>query len=314
VKDVSSVLPGQIMNPPLNTCSICDTPLPLHRARLGHLCGNSICQWKHNCLPESQRCRVCDRALSHSQLPFRLCSDPKCFRTRAAERQAAERLKQLEAERELAEQKVKMHTLRDANAEKIGIREPGAYPLAMVPAYSAPIGTLPEKRKRVFLDKLALLIEKVSIGRDGSAEVGERAPIPNPEAVSTSITSNVIERACTECKGSCCRNGDTEAYLIVGTIGRYWDAHPGMRTEEILEAYAARLGETTYEGSCVFHGPHGCGLSRDMRSDTCNDFYCHGLKEYFREIDGQPPDRAFLVSVENDGTIRNSTFIGSTGE
>ena len=41
--------------------------------------------------------------------------------------------------------------------------------------------------------------------------------------------------------------------------------------------YLGKLGGTTYRGSCIYHGAAGCELPREMRSDTCNGFYCADL-------------------------------------
>ena len=96
---------------------------------------------------------------------------------------------------------------------------------------------------------------------------------PNEEAVLASNPS-ILDQACARCRGHCCRNGGEEAYLTEDTIRRYLHEHPGTRPLDLLEAYLARVGHETFEGSCIFHGPTGCTLSREMRSDTCNGYFC----------------------------------------
>jgi hypothetical protein len=85
------------------------------------------------------------------------------------------------------------------------------------------------------------------------------------------------------------------------------EQHPGQRPREVLEAYLSRVGNKTFEGSCIFHQPGGCSLPREMRSDTCDRYFCSGLAGYRAGLSGEKPPRAFFVSVSGDA-IRAAAF------
>jgi hypothetical protein len=74
-----------------------------------------------------------------------------------------------------------------------------------------------------------------------------------------------------------------------------------------VAAYVARVPAATVPGSCVFHGADGCGLPREMRSDTCNRYLCDGLVELRAELGRRAaagaPARAAYVAVVEDGRV-----------
>jgi hypothetical protein len=94
----------------------------------------------------------------------------------------------------------------------------------------------------------------------------------------------------------------------VDTIRRYLAAHPERRPREVLAAYRDCLGNKTHRGSCVYHGPTGCTLPRPMRSDTCNDFFCEGLRGFRNGLSGTGSVRGFFVSANDDG-IQAAAYI-----
>ena len=87
----------------------------------------------------------------------------------------------------------------------------------------------------------------------------------------------LMDAACILCKGQCCLNGGpNNAFLEVEDIQRFRIRNPGATREDIKAAYAALMPEETSVMSCVFHGPMGCTLPREMRSQLCNSFVCRG--------------------------------------
>ena len=108
--------------------------------------------------------------------------------------------------------------------------------------------------------------------------------------------SRLLAQACGVCRGWCCyKSGDKNAYLAVESIQAYRARNPGVSADEIVKAYLQRIPEETYEGSCVFHGRHGCLLPEPMRSETCGWYMCHALIDLSRRaaLDDRPagPDR-----------------------
>src|SRR5206468_2985195 len=134
---------------------------------------------------------------------------------------------------------------------------------AVIPSYSAPVTKLPELRRQAFCDRVTSVITTAMIGRSGPPAVDEGTAAAL-EATPASVAPGVLAKACAQCQGFCCRRGGNHAYLTGDTIRRYSDAHPSLSSADILAAYMSRVGQVTFEGSCIYHGSHGCTLPADM--------------------------------------------------
>jgi hypothetical protein len=168
-------------------------------------------------------------------------------------------------------------------------------PLALIPYAKSPLTNFSERRRRIFRDYLMrVLSEATRPPSDPPATTPIDAEVPIPE---------VLGQICAFCRGSCCRHGGMHAYLSADTLRRYMAANPGRRPREVLDDYLSRLGNRVVKGSCVYHGPGGCGLPREMRSNICNDFYCGGIHRFRRAIGDSPPATAILAA-ESEGSVR----------
>lgn len=111
---------------------------------------------------------------------------------------------------------------------------------------------------------------------------GARRPerlIQKRAAEPSGAAANGVRAACGHCGGSCCMAGGTHAFIDERTMARVLAEHPGLSARGLLAAYVAAVAPLAYRGSCVFHGPTGCGLARELRAELCNSYYCNGLKE-----------------------------------
>ena len=85
-----------------------------------------------------------------------------------------------------------------------------------------------------------------------------------------------------------------------------------MTTGEVVDEYLGRVADLSVAESCIYHQATGCGLSREMRSDTCNRHFCQGLKDFRQTVDESTPVRGFFAIVR-DGAIQSAAFIDDTG-
>jgi len=108
---------------------------------------------------------------------------------------------------------------------------------------------------------------------------------PEPEG----FAARVARAACSLCKGWCCTNGENHAFLDQATIARVRRARLPLNVRAVLRLYLERVPEVGYEGSCIFHGKHGCTLDRSLRSDVCNSYFCGGLQVYMTGGDTVTP-------------------------
>jgi len=200
-------------------------------------------------------------------------------------------------------------TLREKAADALGVAQPDSYPLAKVPASTVPVSRLPRRRRRAFRTRLRGVIRD-AFARDLAdlpAAQGESSAPDLPESRANELAA-VLGRACALCRGFCCILGRDHAFITVGTIERYRRAHPEQGPREVLAAYSAFVGTETLRSGCVFQLAGGCALPRDMRSDTCNQFLCSGLREIVEGMSDGAPVRAFAYAT-SEGELSNGAFL-----
>ncbi len=290
----------------LTNCLMCKTPLShLQQVQNERFCGER-CRGTYATLPPHQVCLACGRPLSAHEFGARACASPECLRQAEEQKRERERLR-----REALKGRAREY--RDAQAIRLGHQEPETYWPTVIPSWQANVTDLAEDRRAAFRDTLTRLIS--------AASAASPAPAPSepalPEAPASPLAERpalqaVLNRACALCRGFCCQNGGNHAYLTVETLRRYMTQHPGQLPGDVLAAYLGRFATKTYEASCIFHEIGGCSLPPDMRSDTCNRFFCAGLTELQNDLNGRAPARAFFVAISGD-EIRAAAFCDENG-
>jgi hypothetical protein len=127
---------------------------------------------------------------------------------------------------------------------------------------------------------------------------------PTPEPVG--FAAAVLAAGCATCQGHCCTGGGDHAYIDARTMARVRRDNPDLDARAVIGMYVARLAPRGYKGSCLFHGPDGCTLGRDLRAELCNQYYCNGLQDFLKcpEV----PDRVQIVAKRN-GIERRSRVL-----
>jgi hypothetical protein len=282
------------------TCCICHTPLTPLEFREGPVCRSQACRWTYQELPKEHLCRVCRRPLAMQDRAAGVCAVPQCQDAEDAEQARRVRERRDRAARELYQRGTARPT----------VPEPETYPITHLPSLRRKTTRLPKWRQREFHRHLEQLIAGVV------ATGWEDPPVPptspnDPATGARAELDAVSGRACAGCQGHCCLSGGTHAHLTERTIWRYHAAHPTKSPAEVLEAYLARIGPRTYEGSCVYHGRHGCRLPRDMRADLCNQWFCAELREFRADAPADRPVQAFMVWPETEGRF-SAAFVDAT--
>jgi hypothetical protein len=67
--------------------------------------------------------------------------------------------------------------------------------------------------------------------------------------------------------------------------------------------YGAAIPDDTVEQSCIFHGARGCALPRELRSHTCNDYFCRPVRDW---IGRAAPQEAAVVIMMGDQVLRSA--------
>lgn len=98
-----------------------------------------------------------------------------------------------------------------------------------------------------------------------------------PKPAAHAGTMPLAMELCGHCGGGCCSAGGERAYLNADSIRRVLRAN-AWQPEQLIEEYLARLAPETIADACVNQTATGCSLPREMRSNTCNHFFCPSLR------------------------------------
>jgi hypothetical protein len=250
---------------------------------------------------QKRECTVCRGPISPRDVLHEVCGSAPCrlkyFRDLSERQHGHEeraRRAQIVANRASAERETRRIVSEWAARESQS--DPSDSPLAIIPYSESPITNFSERRRRAFREHLMRVLSEATRQPSASLE-----PEANPTDEAPEIQP-VLGQICAFCRGWCCRHGGIHAYLSVDTLRRYMAANPGRRPWQVLEDYLSRLANRVVKGSCVYHGPRGCGLPREMRSNICNDFYCGGIHRFRRAVGDLPPARA-VFAAETDGHV-----------
>lgn len=169
----------------------------------------------------------------------------------------------------------------------------------VVPSNDARVCALPQGR-------LAAFEEQLQLNAVAAADRLDRGELPDIAQVGNDGPNPVIGNACATCRGACCFQGRTDAFLRPGFLMRRLAENPELSAESVVADYLSRVPLQTFEGSCVYHGEAGCVLPREIRSDTCNEFLCNGVLDGLEQ--GETPSQRVSVAVAHGRALRTGTL------
>ena len=147
----------------------------------------------------------------------------------------------------------------------------GQVTIAAVPYFDAAMVTPPKDRAAAFAKHMRKTIKTAF--RE-MPEVPQTAPEPDVETPNLTVGA-----ACAACRGLCCiSGGKNNAFITPEVINRFRATDPAATADGVAAAYTASLPARIADGSCLYHGPKGCGLTRAMRSEVCNRYECGDLQ------------------------------------
>lgn len=247
-----------------------------------------------------RRCQVCDGQLDPHEIIHQVCNRPDCRRRFFLDRH----LRDIGPKTTALQERTARHraAAQDSARKLIAQRQNSAsVPLAVIPFWEFRLTNLPERRRRAFRDHLMLMLSHATEHR-------AYTPTENDDPVPTPEVQDLLGRVCAYCEGWCCRGGGNRAYISADTLRRYMAANPHLRPRDVLANYLDRLGHRVNHHSCVYHGPRGCGLPSDMRSDTCNRYFCTGANRLRDELGDSVPAE-LVVAKEADGEVRSAAMM-----
>lgn len=263
------------------------------------LCRNVSCRHRYRLLPASRLCSHCRRPLPDGVFGSWSYCGVECERANRSEISLAAQ----------KARRVSLENLRAQQAQRRRITSLQRFPVVDLPTHRAPMMPLPRRRRLAFRNHLEALVRRVMAQgpspQAGPAESDAPTAMASPEA-----WDGLAAQGCGRCRGYCCGGGGlSHAWLTEDTIAAYCRQHPAASEAEVVDRYLSFIGERTSRNSCVYHGRHGCTLAREMRSRTCNDYFCRPMVELHAQVPATGPGRAFFVTAERDGMQRGGFVV-----
>jgi len=229
-----------------------------------------------------------------------ICHFPLCHHKRAV---AAAMQLQQKTEEEQAERENEDIRRVEETLDKLGFPA-NEQPIAILPAFTRPLVDTSNKRKNAFADRLAEIAAEISLGpREENTASFEVTSAPT-------TTTGHLAHGCATCGGYCCGNGGNRAYLTRQTITRVL-ASTGARLEDVLRMYLDYVPAKSHADSCIYHTDRGCNLPFEMRSDTCNDFFCTALRSLADAADGNASQQIIAAAIKGNRVVRLAVIDGS---
>jgi len=282
-----------IPSPATARCPRCEEPLTGPRKQRFAFASPPLTQVD---LFNATTCAACGCVLSlveRAGVPPSYCRYPVCQHKRAAA--SAMALQQKTLDEHAQKQADELDAVETLLAE-IG-QDPAAHDIAILPAFDRPLKAVSDFRRHSLAEWLA----------DIRAELAQN-PSETP-SVSYTLHSkptdpDFMAQACATCRGDCCQNGGNRAYLTPKTIARAVERSNGKTLDEVVDDYLDAVPEQSYEESCIFHSAVGCNLPGPMRSDTCNDFFCSGVRSLSTIVRGRENPPVLAAALKGEKVVR----------
>ncbi|MDH5544405.1 MAG: hypothetical protein OEZ43_02365 [Gammaproteobacteria bacterium] len=104
------------------------------------------------------------------------------------------------------------------------------------------------------------------------------------------------DQCCSICKGGCCTHGAEHAFLSANSIKTLIDKNPEFDVNDVCNLYLSFLPGESISNACINQGEMGCVLPFELRSATCNAFYCQAVKKFQDAYNATlPPDNVLVI-------------------
>lgn len=256
---------------------------------------------------ERPTCQICDAFLDVSHRMEPTCGRPRCRLQHQRRRALRRHFERHSAADSLQTLRVKANQIRDS-ISTVPIAE--TYVTVVTPANQRRLVRQPRRRKYRFAKRLIRIAQ--STRWDHRKPDTLIHPSGNGLDETNPGTLNIIEQACSNCRGKCCSRGADHAYLNERALIRFAKSQRLETAEQVVSVYCSMIPEKSYERSCVFHSKTGCTLPHEMRSDSCKNTICAGVSELINRIHLDGESRFYLAAT-NKGMIVRTRFTQGQG-
>lgn len=301
---MDSVAPGTVKL----FCCVCGEPVPALQQREAATAEFPLCR-SFDCNRFVEQRRSLPANLFRAQLEF--------LRTQFRELKSIQQDRERRISARVAEEERQNQQLLDTVLEHRPALAEGDVQLMVIPAGRTHVAPVPPQRidnYRTHLQEMLAAAEECistsAIAEDRNLLYVEDFERNSDRFQRTPELQAVSNQLCAMCRGACCSSGGDHAYLSPLILRRMLDANPELGGEDIVARYLSCVATEAVEGSCINQTASGCSLPRDMRSDTCNAYFCDPILNYHRDSEEAGVVRTvFAVQRENTfaGTIDPDT-------
>ena len=254
-----------------------------------------------------RHCEFCGVELTpHQGLSSGICDKPQCHE------QMIERVGQELIDRkrkENAEKLEKVFTaagpLVEKAAEEIGA-EGDDFVRCKLPYQGNGMVALDEERKQAFEKHVRWITDRAFTEDIQDRDLSYREDLERDQ-------HDVLDTACSACRGGCCATAGDAAFLQDEDIKRWRQRNPDGTKEQVVDEYLNMLPDEVIAEGCVFQGANGCVMPRSMRSDQCHTFYCKSLKTLQEELMESQHGRTVFVADQNQLPVSVTGWSPDTG-
>ena len=161
-----------------------------------------------------------------------------------------------------------------------------------------------DERRQRFAAHLQTLMTEVNFADEQIVSVDDQLP------VAELTPDRLAQKLCQLCRGGCCQAGGDTALLSAATIRRVLSTQPDMDLSRLIERYLDLVPDQSMANSCIYHTTQGCALSRDLRSDICNDFCCSSLISLLDARSRTDTPQSEFVVLQRGQNHRNQNLLG----
>lgn len=281
-------------------CCVCNEPISAPRQRQQAATEFPVCQ-SFDCARFIEQRRALPANLFHAQLE----SIRAQFRERKAAQLEREQKIQARVEEEEQENQQLLDALLQARPE---FTEQDIYRMVIPAGHTdiAPVAPQRIENYRAHLQKTVAAAEKflsaAEIVEDQNLHYGGDSIRNDGSFHRTPALQAVSNQLCAMCRGACCSSGGDHAYLSPLILRRIMDANPELSSDDIVARYISSVAVETVDGTCINQTATGCSLPRELRSDTCNAYYCDAILNYHRECDDTGEVRQ-VFAIQREATF-----------
>lgn len=245
-------------------------------------------------------CASCSEPLTPHQRAGGYCAAPPCAQAKL--RAGIAKTEAARAERRAAAAQAAIDdrgAAFDAALSTLGVARAETV-VGGTPALDRPLAPADPVAQERFLAALDAHLAAAFAVEPGPGEQGRAVDAP---------PSADMSACCRLCRGWCCLLGAAaNAFLSADDLIRQRRREPALTAAALRARYVAAMPAQAVEGSCVFHGVAGCGLSREMRATVCNAHQCRAqdaVAAALTRAGGGPAARALaLVAFDGDEALR----------